>query len=558
MQPTPTTSLSTGNVIAFQFESAKPVVPTKKRSNTCPSVGFFQIPSDKAETATVQQNVHLSPKQSILAQITTATPTRFSASKYEERRESSPANERGHSRQMSQPMATLSIIQEDPKAKFAASQYPTPVSSPNPNQEDDSATPGAKSSDALAPKATTGASNRTSIVTPWVSTTGDEKPPYSYATMIAYALIQAPEKKLTLSDIYKWISDTFKFYHLGEHGWQNSIRHNLSLNPAFSKIDRRPTTANPGKGCYWTIDPAAEPAFIENINRQGGPIKRQSCGVNDSAPPRKRAHTMTTIRSTDSDASRDRKRQSSNKPNLTVMLPEDFENRRCGQKILPSSTLEIRTPTNRPPREGSLPNDSEVEEAKSGMVVTTFRLDDRDGFKTVQSSVYGKGASRTPRITRTDSDASSTSEYLADDEDVSTVISDASQQLFSDLSLEDIVSTDCLPLLNDQVLRVLPKDLAESSLLADLGYTSSEPSTPRTPFTPRSPHTGSRDPFIAGDDLSPSYYGTYTYEVNSDLKASDGAYNLLVQPQEITGSSLEDILRSTAWEGHGLGLLNAF
>ncbi|OAD67279.1 fork head transcription factor, partial [Phycomyces blakesleeanus NRRL 1555(-)] len=92
------------------------------------------------------------------------------------------------------------------------------------------------------------------IVTWWKPSQPREKPPYSYATLIAHAILSSKDGRLTLSDIYRWISVYYPFFTLGRRGWQNSIRHNLSLNKKwFVKLDRRPTQANPGKGCYWTL-----------------------------------------------------------------------------------------------------------------------------------------------------------------------------------------------------------------------------------------------------------------------------------------------------------------
>ncbi|ONH73332.1 Forkhead protein sep1, partial [Pichia kudriavzevii] len=62
---------------------------------------------------------------------------------------------------------------------------------------------------------------------PEITFTGNTKPPYSYASLIGMALLRAPDRRLTLAEIYQWISDHFKFYKKGEVGWQNSIRHNL-------------------------------------------------------------------------------------------------------------------------------------------------------------------------------------------------------------------------------------------------------------------------------------------------------------------------------------------
>lgn len=52
----------------------------------------------------------------------------------------------------------------------------------------------------------------------------DLKPPFSYASMIAQAIFSNEEEKLTLSNIYSWISDKYAFYRHSNSGWQVCTR----------------------------------------------------------------------------------------------------------------------------------------------------------------------------------------------------------------------------------------------------------------------------------------------------------------------------------------------
>ncbi|CAH0719627.1 unnamed protein product, partial [Brenthis ino] len=79
----------------------------------------------------------------------------------------------------------------------------------------------------------------------------EKKPPYSYSTLICMAM-RYNNDKVTLSAIYSWIRENFKYYRNADPTWQNSIRHNLSLNKVFVKVAR--SKQEPGKGGFWKLD----------------------------------------------------------------------------------------------------------------------------------------------------------------------------------------------------------------------------------------------------------------------------------------------------------------
>lgn len=64
------------------------------------------------------------------------------------------------------------------------------------------------------------------------------KPPLSFACMIFMAVESSPTKTLPVKDIYDWVMWKFPYYRNAPTGWKNSVRHNLSLNKCFKKVDR--------------------------------------------------------------------------------------------------------------------------------------------------------------------------------------------------------------------------------------------------------------------------------------------------------------------------------
>ncbi|KAM8960274.1 forkhead box protein J1.2-like [Pelodytes ibericus] len=104
------------------------------------------------------------------------------------------------------------------------------------------------------------------------------KPPYSYASLICMAMEASQQRKLTLSAIYSWITQNFCYYQYADPSWQNSIRHNLSLNKCFMKVPRGKD--EPGKGGFWQMDPRYADMFVNGV------LKRRRMPASHHESPR--------------------------------------------------------------------------------------------------------------------------------------------------------------------------------------------------------------------------------------------------------------------------------
>ncbi|CAG08535.1 unnamed protein product, partial [Tetraodon nigroviridis] len=84
--------------------------------------------------------------------------------------------------------------------------------------------------------------------------------------LIAMALKNSKTGSLPVSEIYSFMKEHFPYFKTAPDGWKNSVRHNLSLNKCFEKVENK-TSSSSRKGCLWALNPAKIDKMEEEMQK---------------------------------------------------------------------------------------------------------------------------------------------------------------------------------------------------------------------------------------------------------------------------------------------------
>lgn len=111
-----------------------------------------------------------------------------------------------------------------------------------------------------------------------------KKPELSYAALIGQAILSSPEHRLTLQEIYDWITIVYPYFQRNEATWMNSIRHVLSTTVCFRKVPRDRSLGR----TQWAIWDCDLECFANGNFRKEFCAEYKQAAAAKKAPPKKR------------------------------------------------------------------------------------------------------------------------------------------------------------------------------------------------------------------------------------------------------------------------------
>ena len=116
------------------------------------------------------------------------------------------------------------------------------------------------------------------------------KPPYSFPCLIGMAMLHHNNTPVAVADLYNYILERYPYFKTAKSGWKNSIRHNLSLNKYFLKVER--DIPDVRKGSLWAMVPGKEDNMRRDIENCRVRHERKLAGLS----PRVRKRRSTASR----------------------------------------------------------------------------------------------------------------------------------------------------------------------------------------------------------------------------------------------------------------------
>jgi hypothetical protein len=149
------------------------------------------------------------------------------------------------------------------------------------------------------------------------------KPDLPYAALIGQAILASPERRLTLQEIYDYITIVYPHFKRNEQTWMNSIRHVLSTTIVFRKVQRDRAAGR----TLWAI-------FDQDLDCfSGGGFRKEFCA--DMQEQREKARQSNRKRSAEDTPTRKPRRKRAKTDASQEQMPRALH----PQMAIPMSTL---------------------------------------------------------------------------------------------------------------------------------------------------------------------------------------------------------------------------